>query len=251
MNKNTSGAQPEGRVLLVDAGKVFARRLEQLLDRPGGFRLLELGPDRDAVSEAVARLNPDLVMMVFDPAVPESLVPLCQLATGTPGSRVLGVARRCGAPEAERLLTSGVQGVLLATEPDDQILKAIETVAGGELFVSRTVLMPLLRRMLDAPPSIMPSGVDCLTDRELSVFELLGCGLRPREIAAQLGVSTKTVDSHIEKIRHRLGLDGASALLQQACLWVQQNLESGASPAGIESPDLPTSSDDGPAGKSG
>jgi DNA-binding CsgD family transcriptional regulator len=78
----------------------------------------------------------------------------------------------------------------------------------------------ILRKFAGNP---MPSAslVDSLSDRELQVLHLVGSGLPTREIAERLQVSTKTVDSHREHIKHKLKLESATELLKHAIQWVQ------------------------------
>lgn len=122
------------------------------------------------------------------------------------------------------MLRAGALGLLLKTEPAEEILAALQTVIRGQIYVSRALTMPLLKRLLSEPSAYPCTGVDSLTDRELRVFELLGFGLTKREVAARLGLSCKTIESHRTKIQHRLGLEGATALAQYACAWAQRSL---------------------------
>ena len=66
------------------------------------------------------------------------------------------------------------------------------------------------------------SGIESLTDRELSVFRLVGSGRSTREVAEDLGLSVKTIETHRENIKHKLGLKSSTELLQEATLWLQR-----------------------------
>jgi DNA-binding CsgD family transcriptional regulator len=68
--------------------------------------------------------------------------------------------------------------------------------------------------------------VASLSDRELRVFELLGCGLRPSEIAKELSISVKTVETHLGRIRSKFSLGSTHELARHAVLWVQQASQS-------------------------
>jgi DNA-binding NarL/FixJ family response regulator len=153
---------------------------------------------------------------------------LCRLAATGLECRLLATSLRCEPAEAEQLLRAGVRGLLLKTEPPEEILTAFRTVISGQIYVSRALTMPLLKRLLSESSASPRSGVDSLTDRELRVFELLGFGLSKREVAARLGLSCKTVESHRAKIQHRLGLESAAALAQYACTWAQRGLRAGS-----------------------
>ena len=218
---------PEFRVLLVDQDAAFGCRLAQALVGPSGFRLCGHVLDVAEAETAVAEQNPELVVADTDPDRTGALPLLSHLAATDPERRLLATSLRCEPAEAERVLRAGARGLLLKTEPAEEILTAFRTVIRGQIYVSRALTMPLLKRLLSEPAASPRSGVDSLTDRELRVFELLGFGLSKREVAARLGLSCKTVESHRAKIQHRLGLESAAALAQYACSWAQRGLRAG------------------------
>ena len=218
---------PEFRVLLVDQDAAFGCRLAQALVGPSGFRLCGHVLDVAEAETAVAEQNPELVVADTDPDRTGALPLLSHLAATDPERRLLATSLRCEPAEAERVLRAGARGLLLKTEPAEEILTAFRTVLRGQIYVSRALTMPLLKRLLSEPAASSRSGVDSLTDRELRVFELLGFGLSKREVAARLGLSCKTVESHRAKIQHRLGLESAAALAQYACAWAQRGLRAG------------------------
>jgi DNA-binding NarL/FixJ family response regulator len=224
MKSDKSEVGPVFRVLLVDQDAAFGLRLAQAL---GGSRVFRLCGHTLGVAEAekaIAHEHPDLVVGDIDPYRTGALPLLCRLATMRPGIRLLAASLRCEPAEAEHLLRAGALGVLLKTEPPEEILTALQMVIQGQIYVSRSLTLPLLKRLLSEPSIFPRTGVDSLTDRELRVFELLGSGLTNREVAARLGISCKTIESHRAKIQHRLGLGSATALAQYACAWTQRSL---------------------------
>jgi DNA-binding NarL/FixJ family response regulator len=227
MKSDKPDIRPEFRVLLVDQDAAFGCRLAQALVGPSGFRLCGHVLDVAEAETAVAEKNPELVVADTDPDRTGALPLLSRLAATGPERRLLATSLRCEPAEAERVLRAGARGLLLKTEPVEEILTAFRTVIQGQIYVSRALTMPLLKRLLSEPAASPRSGVDSLTDRELRVFELLGIGLSKREVAARLGLSCKTVESHRAKIQHRLGLESAAALAQYACAWAQRGLRAG------------------------
>ncbi len=105
----------------------------------------------------------------------------------------------------------------------DVIVSAIRHVAAGGVFLSPEVTQTLLREAggLGGPP---PDLVTTLSDRDLEVFRLLGEGLGTSQIAAQIHLSPKTVETYRARIRAKLGADSGSEVLRQAIRWV---IESG------------------------
>lgn len=121
---------------------------------------------------------------------------------------------------AERALRSGASGYVNKQECETTLLQAIRTVLSGRRYVSEAILQRLLSHAIDGSDTETGDPVERLTDRELQVFRLIGQGATPAAIAKQLHISPHTVDSHREKIRHKLGLENGRELMQRAMRWV-------------------------------
>lgn len=123
----------------------------------------------------------------------------------------LGVAADVTA--ARELLRSGARGVLLRTQGVADLLTSVRAAAAGEPQPSSPLLQQVLLSALSTPGAT-PAGE--LSARQRSVFELLGKGLSTREIAARLGLSGKTVESHRASLKKKLGAQTAAELLRLA-----------------------------------
>ena len=93
-------------------------------------------------------------------------------------------------------------------------MRAVETVAAGEIYASPALTALVLKRF--AHRENLPRGVDALSDRELAVFSLIAAGHRPGEIAKELGISRKTIQTHCEHIKQKLGYSNAKELKRGA-----------------------------------
>ena len=85
-----------------------------------------------------------------------------------------------------------------------------------------------MQRSLREKPDASRAGVERLSDREMQVFQLLGAAYTPREIADQFHLSRKTIETHCEKIKHKLSLYTAAELKRFARQWASENLEPAA-----------------------
>jgi DNA-binding NarL/FixJ family response regulator len=103
-------------------------------------------------------------------------------------------------------------------EATERVLEAIRRIRGGELYVSDRIAKRLLRKMVST--SADKSPIEALTDRELAVLRLIGRGRGTREIADDLRVSVKTVESYQAHIKDKLALRNARELAQYAFQWV-------------------------------
>lgn len=120
---------------------------------------------------------------------------------------------------AERVLRAGAQGYVNKRELHGSILDAIRAVLRGDRFLSPEITNRLVRQALGGHRERGVSA-EILTDRELMVFEMIGRGLSTRRIASRLNLSVHTVESHREKIRHKLDLNDGTELMRRAVEWV-------------------------------
>lgn len=120
---------------------------------------------------------------------------------------------------AERALRAGAKGYIMKTEPVDKVIDALRRVANGKTYLSPV----MSERMLDklSTPEATASPVEVLSDRELEVFQALGRGLKPAQIAKELHISVKTVETYREQVKTKLKLDNASELAQFAIAWAR------------------------------
>jgi DNA-binding NarL/FixJ family response regulator len=105
----------------------------------------------------------------------------------------------------------------MKTGTREELIRAIDIVLGGELYVSPRVALRAVHEVVEHPP-IHPNAPN-LTDRELHVFTLTGAGFGTTRIARELGISPKTVETHYEHIKVKLGYIHADALHQGARDW--------------------------------
>ncbi len=124
---------------------------------------------------------------------------------------------------AERALRAGARGYIMKEAGGEALLAAIRKILGGEIYVSPRMSARILESMSARRPRGSDSPIQQLTDREFEVFQLIGRGLSTREIAAQLHLSSKTVDVHRSNIKDKLGLDDVTSLIRHAVRWVESS----------------------------
>jgi DNA-binding NarL/FixJ family response regulator len=119
---------------------------------------------------------------------------------------------------AERVLAAGARGYINKQEAQDRIIHAIRQVLGGKVYLSQNMTERLLNGLVDT--SNGRRDIDSLSNRELQVFELIGQGVSTSQMAEQLNLSTKTIETHQAHIKKKLGLGSAHELTQRAIRWV-------------------------------
>lgn len=120
-----------------------------------------------------------------------------------------------------RSLRAGANGYLMKSEAVDHVLPALRKVLEGDISVSRSLGEQLIYKVAQGGRSGGNSPLDCLSDRELEVLQLVGEGRSSRDIAETLHLSVKTVESHRLHIKEKLGLRTSSELVRFAMDWAE------------------------------
>ena len=220
MKKPPTRPENKARILIADDHPVFREGLVQLIERERDLCCCGETDGVVATEAAVARLKPDLLVLDLRLKDGDGLALIKSLIGRFPTLLVLVLSEHDETLYAERALRAGARGYLMKAEAANAVLDAIRTILQGELYVSRKMSALALRKLLDG--SSEPSGnyLEHLTDRELQVFQMIGSGQGTAKIAAELHVSPKTIESHRENIKHKLGLRNAVDLLCHAVHWV-------------------------------
>src|SRR5205085_10827191 len=172
----------------------------------------------------VEQVQPDLMLLDLRLKSGDSLDLIKSLRVEHPELRVLVLSQYDELIFAERALRAGASGYIMKENATDEVLRAIRKVLAGELYYSEKVAAAVMQRTLHEKPAGPHAGIDVLSDREMQVFQLLGASYSAREIAEQFHLSRKTIETHSENIKHKLGLHNAAELKRFARKWATENL---------------------------
>jgi DNA-binding NarL/FixJ family response regulator len=215
---------PKSRVLVVDDHPMMRGGLIHLLNRQIDLTCCgEAGSVAEA-QDAVARLKPDVVIVDLLLKGGDGLELIKSLRSQVAGLRILVLSQFEAPHYVERALRAGALGYLVKDQAAHEVLSAIRTVLAGEVYLTRALAARLLHTFVGTVPGTPRAGVELLTDRELHVLHLLGAGMSTREIAAELSLSFKTIETHRENIKRKLGLHGATELLHYASAWGREQV---------------------------
>ncbi len=215
---------PRARILVVDDHPMVRDGLIRLISRQSDLvHCGEAGTVAEAQA-AVAKQKPDLVILDLRLKGGDGLELMKSWKSQYPGLRVLVLSQYEAQFYAERALRAGALGYVVKEQAAEEVLKAIRAVLAGEVYLTRGMAALLLRRFVGIAPEGSRAGLEQLTDRELQVLQLLGAGLSTREIATELKLSFKTVETHRENIKRKLGLRGANELILFATEWARERV---------------------------
>jgi DNA-binding NarL/FixJ family response regulator len=119
------------------------------------------------------------------------------------------------------MLRAGARGYIMKEAGGEALLAALRQVLSGQVYVSQRMSARFLENLSGGRPRASSSPIAKLTDREFEIFRLIGQGKSTHDIAAQLGLSTKTVDVHRANIKGKLGITDGTALVRHAVRWVE------------------------------
>ncbi len=223
----TSAPHPEKktRILVVDDHPMMRDSLIRLIEKQDD---LVCCGEAGSVAETqllAAKERPDLAILDLRLKQGDGLELIKSLKAQFPELKILVLSQCEGTIYAERALRAGAAGYLDKEQAAHEVLTAIRTVLSGSVYLTRSLSGLLLRNYFGPRKKTQRSDASPLTDRELHVLELLGAGMSTREIAAALNLSIKTIETHRENIKHKLGLRGAAALTRYATEWVRQKTD--------------------------
>jgi DNA-binding NarL/FixJ family response regulator len=204
------------RVLLVDDQELVRAGLRRILHPDEGFEIVGECEDGDEVGEAVARLDPDVVVMDVRMKRVDGAEATRQLRTGDDPPPVLVLTTFDDDEVLSAALRAGAAGFQLKDAPGEEIMRSARVVAGGGAWLDPAVTERVLATYRTAVPADDAAGarVEQLTPRELDVLRMMGRGASNAEIAEELFVSEATVKSHIGHIFTKLDLrDRAAAIV--------------------------------------
>lgn len=209
-------------ILIVDDHPVVRQGLTLLINQEPDLKVCGEAADANMALKAVKSLNPDMAIIDLTLEVGLSGLDLIKSIHATSADiKMLTLSMHDEKLMAERALRAGALGYIMKQESSENLIEAIRTVLGGNVYLSRNMAGEVLQNFASGSGKVGKSGAGLLTDRELQVFQLIGTGLSTRHIAEQLHVSPKTVEAHRANIKEKLGFDSASKLMQYAVRWVQ------------------------------
>jgi DNA-binding NarL/FixJ family response regulator len=212
---------PKARILIVDDHPIFRQGIGQLIDGQEDMLCCGEAEDLKSTLRAIPEKKPDLILVDMRLANEDGLDLIKAVKVDHPDMPMLAISQFDETVYAERVLRAGGSGYLMKEEAAEEVLSAIRTVLKGELYVTRKMAVLVLHKLLEQPNNSQHGDVASLSDRELQVFSLLGGGLSTRKIAIKLGVSFKTIESHRENIKRKLGIADAASLLRHAADWAR------------------------------
>jgi DNA-binding NarL/FixJ family response regulator len=164
--------------------------------------------------------KPDLVILSLRLLHGDGFSILRDLRRMDPTARALVVTAQKDSLSVQRAFKAGARGYVVTEDQTEEVLRALEQIAAGELYASGSVARGLLQMLADGAVELRGDGCAKLSDRELQVFRLIGGGFGTSRVASELNLSVKTIETHRQRIKQKLGLTNSSELTRRAAEWL-------------------------------
>ncbi len=222
-------------VFLVEDHPLFQRGLTELLEREGDLRVVGVAASVDAARQSLQKEPVDLIIVDLSLQQGSGLELIDEFAAAYPDQRILVLSSRDERVYAERAINAGASGFVSKDEDPQMTITAVRSVLAGDVFLSPEMNQLLLKQKLGRE-SLLHSGthsgngenadvvsVELLSNRELQVFEAIGLGRTTNQIAEDLHLSSKTIETHRDRIKKKLAISNLNELIRLAALWVQDS----------------------------
>jgi DNA-binding NarL/FixJ family response regulator len=206
------------KVFILDDHPIVRLGMRQLIDHQPD--LVTCG-EAESAEEGLSILRkdkPDIAIVDLSLKASSGLEVIRLIKELYPDVPVLVVSMHDESIYAERALRAGAMGYIMKQEATEKVVAAIRRILSGEIYLSSEAA----KEILGPKMATRLSPDELLTARELEIFRMIGQGMSTREIAEQLQLSIKTVESHRAHIKEKLQLNTAFDLLHYAIQWIQQ-----------------------------
>jgi two-component system, NarL family, response regulator LiaR len=206
------------RILVVDDHAVVREGLRAFLALQPGFEIVGEAADGEEAVERAAQVDPDVVLMDLVMPKLDGVSAMRALGRRCPRCRVIVLTSFLDDDRLLPALEAGAAGYLLKNSQPAELARAVRAAHNGEAIIDPTVAARLVHALADRPQG---SAFDQLTGRERDVLTLIASGRSNKRIALELGISEKTVKTHVGHVLAKLGVTDRT---QAAVLAVQHGL---------------------------
>ncbi|MEW6602094.1 MAG: response regulator transcription factor [Nitrospirota bacterium] len=204
------------KVLIVDDHPIMREGISEIINREKDITVCcEAGNVLDAM-QTITDCKPDIAVVDLTLKKSNGLRLIENISYSYEGLPVLVYSMHDESIYAERCLKAGARGYIMKQEPSRKFLSALRTVLKGEIYISEKLSEQLLHKFIERKNDQPKSSIELLGNRELEVYQLVGQGLKKRDIASNLNISLKTVENHIEHIKKKMKFKDFHELLRHA-----------------------------------
>jgi DNA-binding NarL/FixJ family response regulator len=209
------------QLLIVDDHTLVRAGLSRLLDSFADIKVVAEASTADQALEMALAHRPDLVLMDLSLPGRSGLEALSDIHRELPGTRVVMMSMHDDANHIRDALDRGAAGFVVKDAAPQELELALRAAHAGQVFLSPQISAKMLAPLLNRE---RPVGIAALPPRQRQILRLIGQGFSTKEIAAELGISVKTVETHRARMIEALGCRRATDLVLLAARHHQELL---------------------------
>jgi DNA-binding NarL/FixJ family response regulator len=223
--QKTATMKIKSKVLIVDDHPIVRQGLIQLINQEKDFVICGDAGDIPSAKEAIAKNSPDIVLIDIALGQASGIRLIEDVVHQYPEILVIALSMHDESVYGERCLKAGARGYIMKQEEPENVIEALKKVIGGEVYISENLRDFFLNKFINKKHQSGGSSISSLSNRELEVFQLFGQGLKTQQIAAELHLSVKTIETHVEHIKRKMNFNNLHELTTNAIRWaVSQNI---------------------------
>ncbi len=209
-------------ILIVDDHPIVRQGLKLLINQSGDLEVRGEAETMDTALALLAEVLPDIAIVDISLKGANGIELIEAMQGRFPTVPVLVLSMHDEWLYAEKALRAGARGYVMKQEATDCVVTAIRRVLRGEIYVSEKIADRFLHRFVSSGKRDTPSSLEHLTNREFQTLEMLGHGMSTKQIAGQLRLSVKTIETYRENLKKKLDLENSSELVRYAIYKVQE-----------------------------
>src|SRR5215831_11102568 len=209
----------KSRVFIVDDHPLVREGLANLINAQNDLVVCGEAGDSARAIAGIVKARPHVALIDISLKNESGLELVKHLANQFPQVALIVLSMHDETLYAERALRAGARGYVMKREASKSVLASIRRVLEGGVYVSEKIIKRLIQGPGVSRQAPVTSPVERLSDRELEIFLLLGQGRTTAQIAADLKLSLKTVQTHYARAKEKLGVSSFTELLRAAIRW--------------------------------
>ena len=199
------------RILMIDDHAVLRTGLRMIIENHVGLMVVGEAENRRESLDAIANETPDIILLDLDLGDENGLDLLPELLTAVRDARIILLTGIRDVEVLRRAILLGAMGLVSKQKAADTVIRAIEKVYAGEVWLDRAMIASILNDRVN--PNVAPDQntetlrIAKLTEREREVIRLIGEGIKNRQIAERMYISEATVRHHLTSVFAKLGVE--------------------------------------------
>jgi DNA-binding NarL/FixJ family response regulator len=206
-------------IVIVDDHPIVRKGFAQLINRESDLETVGEAEDAASAAQVVEETAPDLILIDLSLKESDGLELVKHFASSVPDIKMLVISLHDEKVYAERALRAGARGYIMKSEATEKVMTAIRSVLNGDIYLSDSMRERFIANYAGGRGAQSSDGIEELSDREFEVFRLIGEGLETREIAGNLNLSVKTIETYKSHLKSKLNANSSTELIQRAVEW--------------------------------